>query len=838
MSKNDELDRRRAAAFAWRFSRPGEAIVLPDEEHVEAWEPKPTTAEEEAALDAADDEYIRESYDTCSELAAEVERVWLLPDTEQVSALEPLLLRANELGLGLCAMQHFPWQSVRLLRLALRCRDTLSDEAWDAAWISATWLDYSHPELVDLLVEVARDRDTSLVASFMLVIPEARWQSVARIPGAVARIARLIDEGPSYATRVIAVAWISCTGGREAVPALRRALRAPHFVLRHRALEVLERRFPDLVQADDLLFLLQDAVIHVPPDDLLDEEIRQANFDFPDILERSVARLRPAAAIEPLVTMAEDRGASRWRLRTCLDAGWALGVLAAAFPEQAVPLIDHRLSHVQRDRRRMAVDAAGRLPDELARPRLLIAAADSVPEIADRAQAIWLKRYAEICPRDAMAGVNTALLDGPPSEQMRSRLGVLRSAPLEARAAMVEVLLGEAPDPEALALLLFAAGDSRLWELKPRPGLPEYRETFCRVLVERFGMRAAQGLLALEARYHGRWGWLHSVVALLTGNTLPEAAHPAMLALAMRYLDRPDEKPEYDALAILAHLGPPPGMVERLWRMACDPAQTLYYRHIAVRALALVPADDPDLNATVQAEMEAAFAATDLPRFARAAAVGFARGLPAAAELSERALVEVGPARPEDPRVIAALADCVEKLSAAGRLPETFLTDALGRPGTYLCAVAARFAMRRKLPEPAMEALRAAFAGDDPACAAEAACTLLRQGAIGPEQAELPAIAARAPELLRAEVVYHLWGRGAPLRDHWSLLEPLLVSADPDVAERLRHLSYELEKSGLREQLRAVLPRVVDPELRLDIEDVFARAPDPYWEDEREAMDA
>lgn len=124
MSKNDELDRRRAAAFAWRFTRPGEPIVLPDDEQGPA--PGKADAASSDAAPANDSSYIRDAYETCDELAVEIERVWNLPETEQAGALEPILLRAGELGLGLCAMQHYPWQSVRLLRLALRCRDAMS----------------------------------------------------------------------------------------------------------------------------------------------------------------------------------------------------------------------------------------------------------------------------------------------------------------------------------------------------------------------------------------------------------------------------------------------------------------------------------------------------------------------------------------------------------------------------------------------------------------------------------------------------------------------------------------------------------------------------------------
>ena len=483
VSKNDELDHRRAAAYAWRFTRPGETFVLPNDEQADEQVgvqagvqavrqtdarvkavPKARADEidfgdyadedDEDALDADDaddgeagdessggsENFFREARDTCANLAIEIDRLWPLPVSEQAAVLEPILLRASELGLGLCAMQHYPLQSVRLLRIALRCRDTLSDEVWEAAWTSAAWLDYNHPELIELLVEVARAGDRSLVTALMLAVSDNRWKAVARMPGAVARIARVIDEGPSYMARCIGTDWISCMGGREAVPALRRALRAPHFVLRYRALDVLDQRFPSAIQASDVIFLLQDAVIHAPPDRMRDEEVDRANYYLPKMLERAVVRLRPPEGIEPLVNIIEGRCASRWRLGPNLDDAWALGVLAAAYPEEALPYIDHRLYHVGRDRREMATEALSRLPDALARPRLLAAAADGVPEIAERAQAIWLDRYAELCPLDPMAGIETALLDGPPSDQMRSRLGVLRTGPIEARAAMVEVI--------------------------------------------------------------------------------------------------------------------------------------------------------------------------------------------------------------------------------------------------------------------------------------------------------------------------------------------------------------------------------------------------------------
>ena len=317
----------------------------------------------------------------------------------------------------------------------------------------------------------------------------------------------------------------------------------------------------------------------------------------------------------------------------------------------------------------------------------------------------------------------------------------------------------------------------------------------------------------------------------MTRGSLPEATHPALRALATRRIDGRDGRPEYDAISILTQVGPPPELADRLWRIAHDPAQTSYLQHVSVRALARLPADETGLDALVRAELEAALAVPDLPRFALAAAVGFARGLPAAFELAERALADFGPARPEDLRMLAALADCADGLATAGRLSETFLREALGQPGTYRCAIAARLALRRKLQEPEAEALAAVFASDDPTCATEAACALLGHGTIGPDHADLLTIAARAPLALRSELLVRMRFRGAPVRDLWPLIEPLLLSADRDVTEPFHNLSYDFNKEGMGETLRALVPRVVDPELRMDIEELFAREIDSYWED-------
>jgi hypothetical protein len=700
MSKDDKLDPQRAAAFAWRFTRPGEENDLPDDVPSEAQETvagesqggEPAAGHGDAAPpDTSPTRDESEARDGCAAVIAEIEGIQRMVEAGRAGVsgssalLASLLQRAGELGRELCAVEGHPWQSARLRRLALHSRYLLDADRGDEWESPRRW--YSDRRLLELWLEVTRAGALAPLAGLMVAISDGRWPAVARLPGAIARVAQTINDGPSQIARGLAVDASTRMGQRATVRALRRALRTPHFSLRYRALEALEQRFPDRLQAADVVFLLEDAVIHAPPDSSGGTWSRreQASVYLPQMLASAIARLRPAGAIEPLVRLVEGRCVRRWSMSPSIGDAWAFDVLATVFPEVAAPLIDRRRRCVEREQRELAAAATGRLPDALARPRLLVAAADGVPELAERAQAIWRERYGAPCPFDPMSGVETTLLAGPPSERMRARLSVLRSASLEARAELAEVLLGEAPDPEALVLLLFAAVDSRIRGRRSRPGMPAYRQTFCGALIERFGTRAVEGLLALEARYpDGEPGWLHTLAGLMMDGHIPEAAYPVVRVAMARHCANPDVRSEYNVLTILAHVGASPELPElsdRLWRTACDPAQREYCRGAAARALAHLRTGGGHLDAAVQAEMEAALAVSDLPRFARAAVVGLGFELSAAFALTERVLDELGPARPEDARVTGALAACVEALATAGRLPDTFLTEALAGPG-------------------------------------------------------------------------------------------------------------------------------------------------------------
>ena len=106
---------------------------------------------------------------------------------------------------------------------------------------------------------------------------------------------------------------------------------------------------------------------------------------------------------------------------------------------------------------------------------------------------------------------------------------------LEARAAMAEVLLAEAPSAEALVPLLFAAIDTALWDRAKRPGFPENRKEFCCRIVTAFGPPGVTGILDLAELYpEGRYGWLDTLGELIDRNEIPEATFPGLRAAAAR----------------------------------------------------------------------------------------------------------------------------------------------------------------------------------------------------------------------------------------------------------------------------------------------------------------
>lgn len=855
---NDELDGRRARQYAWISVKPGEPFGLPREPEGDSRAMAEPPADEEGELaqgelsgEGEEDDDVdaqqaqanvealrREGFAAADALAAGVDRTWALRDMEQQArAVEALVQRASSMGLSLAAMQHHPLQSARLLRLSLQHYERLSESSREHAHSSCVWLDYTHPEAGEVIIEAARRSNRAIAESvFMAVGGFGREQGVrlGRRPDFSRRLAKVVDEGPTWLSRTLALLWLERVGEPDAVPAIRRALRLPHMGVRWYALSALHRRFPDALTAEDVLFLLDDAVIHPPPTDLHQEEIARAGYYYPQELAWATGRVRPPGGEVPLCRIVQGKCVYVHDQRGDLDPGWALHVLAANYPGPALPLVDRWLKCVDGERRLWAVNAAAGLPGEDAWPRLLTAAADGAPYIAERARQHWLTGRGEPVPLDELAGLAVGLHDGPPTEKLCSRLIVLRGRSREAQDTMVEVLLSEAPDPEALALLVFALADDSVQGYR-RPGLPKGRREWGKELLARFGVPGVQGLCALAARYPvGRFGWLSAISDLLHDDVLPPAALPLLHAAAVRRLAEGVGDGEFDALAILRETvgpcGAPPEVFERVWQIATDPAAVDHVRRAAANVLA-VWGGDAQLDSAVMTGMEAALAERDWSRFSRLAAIGLPRKIDAALALAERVLREHADEASEE-SLIDALSTCAEGAHAAGLLEEAWLLSALARPASAGFRVAVRRLKRETTPA-VRKALRRAFtktAGDS-AAAVDAAIVLLRLDAISVRHPRLAGLCVRAPLPARGELIADLIHEKAPLSYLWGPLAELLTSAD--VPESVRISVSLLPWRRCRAQVLEILPRVTDEKVRSTIALYLKLPPDSeiYWQD-------
>lgn len=852
MKKTDELDRKRAAAYAWGQMPAADGPIAAIDDSPESQrgseeaspDGEPSVPQDAAASDEDESAFhaLREKASrVCAGIAAGVEKAWNAAPDEQVELVSKLILQADDLGIGFSAMQDYPLANVRLLRLAVRCADRLTPEVREAMRGAALWSDASDPEIIDLLVEVAESEDQELGDALALSLHTLDSGEIARMPGASARFAELLSDDRSYVTRRLATDWLRLGATREAVPALRRALRAPHIGLRYRAFDLLERMFPESIEASDLVFLAEEAVIHPPPERCSTEEVSRAITYFPDRLESAIVRMRIPEVAESLLKIADLRCAQRYFRIHGFDQPWAIGALAAAYPEIAVRAIDERMRHVEWDRRMLAVIGAGKLPDELAWPRLLELAADGMPAIAERAKERWLERRGEMCPVAPLAGVEAWLFEGEPDDRTWSRLALFRRAPLDARAAMVEVLLGEAPDPAALALLLFAGQDSAVWDQKRRPGLPASRKEYVKALVERFGSKAVRGVCALARRYpEGRWSFLDALGDLAAEKALPEDAHGAVVALAVERFAQA-ARAEHTVLSIFASVGMPPEIFDRVWAVSQDPALESYTRAAASDALATLPEGDPRLASAIAKAIAEAEAAEDPVRLQHAIEAGFPAQIPIAFAAARRVIEELGPKAPVDGRVTALVAACVDglfidrhvKAMAPLDLPvQDWQRSALATPGTHLFVVAAK--KIRFANEPGVvAALRAALDHPDPVSAAEAAHALLWLREIPPEGPEIEPILARAPILQRAEILAFVLHRNAPGKPLWPWIEGVLLTTDPAVIRVLDRLGITAGIEDNKDELLQLRPRIPSAEVRAivdeDLEDALLAA---YWQDE------
>jgi len=839
MHRRDQIDADLAKHFAWSFALPADADRLAEDRLRAAGEAQaaaearpiaqlPPAAATTAAGDdlaPAEDPSRARSHAACRALAAAVGEAWGLDDEEaRLRAIKRLLSRADRLGFELVSMAEWPLEAVRLMRLLVAYAPKTTARQRERIANVARYVPLEHPETAELLVEIARAGERSLVEA--IFGEEEDWMpEVGDVEALVARLADVLDDGPNHASRMVAIAIIECFEPRDAAfAALRRALRLPSFGVRARALHALATGFLNGVEPNDLVQVLRDLVDHAPPDSLTEETHEQNEQIFAEGVLAALENVQPDAAAELLLDWIDAEHEALW-----LDDGWATEALAVAFPDTSAAMVEHWLRCTHAHDRYKAMAALERLPLALAEGPLRALLRDPSAMIRDRARRVWLDRFERARPSDVEGLIGAGLLEGPPSDRFAARLAVVHGRVPEARQAMARVLLAEAPAPgapptatsrEALVLLLQLVADDT--ESHEPLGPASKGEGLAMLVAERFGALAVEGLCAIAARFPEpeSFGWMHRLGDLVEKGAISRDHAAPLRALAARHVASDDGGQIGDALRLLGLVGAPPEILDRVLGVALeDDSSTWEARKL------LVAWPDRALDTRLVSEMAVALAERDWTRLQGAAWMALGRRAPAAHVIAQRVL-EVAE---QDEDALDAAIECARGLRQAGALTDAWALAALAHPESPLFSVAARAWHRSPEVRPALEAALASAAREG-ISAAEAAVALLHgDPPMSPRDRRLTAVLAGALAPWRAELVHAMAMRGAPLPALAPHLEKLLTSPEPEVTQPLQGIAIWLKSPRARTLLRSVLPRVVDGELRAEIEEELGAAPEPYW---------
>ena len=575
------------------------------------------------------------------DFAAVVQRVWAMSDRAlQARATVGLAEHAEKLAFQLVAMP--PYEAVQLLRLIVRHRLFLESDLYEKLPSSLMWLSFEAHEFVDLLAEVAESGDSKL--AFLMSFGMVRYHSP--LPGLGLRLLPILRAEEHFREREFAAEFASwAQDWAEVVPELRRALAEPCMRLRVAALRGLLEKGG--LQEQDVQALLDDAVVHPPPD--RSASLREVCYNYERALHQAVVKLKPPDGYRPLLAIVRHDCAfvRGWR---GLDDSFALVALAAAYPAHALSEIDCKLENTAVWERRQAITAVAELADELARPRLLRGVGDPDARLHEYARELWHKRFGQDPGVEPELPIE--LEPGAESQSLGPRLTVLRGDNQAARLAMVKALLAAAPEREALALLLYSLRDHRLWVCVREAGLPDSCAAWAKELCTCFGEPAFDGLMVLAERQVMAGienGWLSALASLPRHGLLGKQQLDSLRSLAQRVLmscEPGDSCP--DAVVALRAVGAPDSCFDRLWTIALKSASTAgesdgsYNRHYAAYAAteALGHAGpNPELDARIVRELSAALDQRDFEYAEGLIRIALLRkGPPELVALSERTL--------------------------------------------------------------------------------------------------------------------------------------------------------------------------------------------------------
>ncbi len=816
MVSPDRLHAALAKHFAWCFALPGSNVDVAErlrwarEEQAAYGETSvPLTLPEAFEAESA----APRGRSLCSELAALVAAAWALADVDaSLAATKRLLSRADRIGTDIIGMEAHPAEAVQMLRLMVRHGARMTRRQRDRTAAVAELVPLAHPQVVDLLVEVAQAGDRTMAEA---LLSDEDAADIVDDGMLVARLADVLDAATSHASRALTIDILRhAKSPQGAIPALRRALGLPSFSVRARALHALSGSEPLAVTESDVVAVLRDLVAHPLPDAVELEEQEEDERLLAEALITALEHVQPDDAEEALLDLIDAEHDTLW-----LDAAWATEALAVSFPATAAVMVDHWLKCARAHERTRALPALRRLPVELAEPRLRLAAADPVFSVRDAARAQWLERFGRTCPVSPAELPGASLLREAPSERFMARLAVMHGRVPDARAAMARALLAEAPDPESLVLLLQLVGDDTDSE-EPRFGSDW--NGWAVTLATRFGALGVEGLCALAARFPEpeSFGWMRRLGDLIERGVISATDAAPVRALAAAHVASDGAGRVDDAMRVLARLGAPLELVDRILAVALDDD----FGSIDARVL-LVAWPDRGIDVRLASEMAMSLADRDWVRLRYASAVALGRGAPAARVIAHRVL-EVAVSEPE---ATDAAVECARHLRTTGALDDAWAEAVLSRPEKPIFAVAARAWRGASAIRPALEAAMGSRARGG-ASAVDAAIALLESDpGLSPRDRRLAAILESAMPAHRAELVYAMCARGAPFSSLARHLEELLVSPDPLVAGALLGVSAWLTSPKARALLRAVAPRIVDFDLRADVEETVGAVASPYW---------
>jgi hypothetical protein len=822
---SDTVDVAAAQRFAWVKPATGEDLVA---------DPDPGQAEEEPPPAS-----FAENHATAAVFGEAVERAMALgKGPAQAAAVRALCRLAHRLDLAAVAVD--PAAALHYARLLARHWDHL-DETTREQGIGGVlcWFQLDGPGLGELLVATADGGSIDLVES--LAVTLAIHQDRVRIAFSrdqIERLALRLDEGPADLQRLIAARWLAYAPHRAAIPALRRALLRPHLELRWRALKsllALHRANAPALLAEDVEWLLADATRHALPliGSPYDEWLDRAIHGYPRLLADAVAQVRPPGGQASLVSLVDACYADQG-YRSDLDRDWALPVLAGAYPGEAVASIARFLGLRTSDRI-TAVEAASRLPEELGRPWLWRGATDGSAAVAQKARELWLERFRQSCPVTPADELDPRLLAARPGPAAESRLQILRG-PEAGRVALTQVLLGEAPDPEALALLTVALGDDAV--RTAGGALPGDAKGWARRLVEAFGSAGGQSVLCLAERYPGAAGWLEALDECHQAKLWPGNLLEATREVLGRLVAGPHDPVQ--PLKLLAAFGPDPGLREVLWSRLEEDA--LY----SVDALAAFP-PDAELDARILGSCEAALAAGEWGRAETLVQAGIRRSGTAApmAALAERLLASID-SLPDLPGVDQLLDTAHAWLHQAGRLDGARRLAALADPGSRRFAAMAHHiayhqveAGQARLEDRVLRQVLGSPARGG-ASRAAAAFALILWGKLGIRSRHWPEILAVAPLRYRADLVCVLGNLGYGRRRLWPLARELLTLPGSELARFTRLQTNSLHMVGYayvdnptyQAELCELFPRLnLELQDRLHYQLGLKKPGDHQWED-------